>query len=126
MIIAVDFDGTIVPDEFFPNKIPDRFMPGAKEALEKIHNTGHRLVLWTLRDNGMTISDVPRFQYSVSAAMYIAIEFLKSNGLDFIELPVRVFGIRATTWKIPADMYIDDKVPGGFAGWDTILKHLGL
>lgn len=126
MIIAVDFDGTIVPDIFFPDKVPDQFMPGAKEALVKIHDAGHRLILWTLRDDGLAyFRDMP-CMHARSEKLKIALSFLERNGLNFFELPHRTFGFPASLWKIPADLYIEDKIPGGFPGWDAVLVHLGL
>jgi hypothetical protein len=46
MIIAVDFDGTVV-DHRYPDIGPD--VPGAREALHKLVNAGHSLILWTMR-----------------------------------------------------------------------------
>lgn len=117
MLIAVDFDGTIVPDKFYPNKIPDEFMPGAKEALISLNAAGHTLVLWTLRDDG---------EFAMSRKLQIAADFLRRNGLGFIVLPNQVFNSRFNTWKLPVDLFIDDKIPGGFQGWDFILSSLGI
>ena len=46
MIIAVDFDGTVVEHDF-----PEigKAVPGALEGLKKLQSAGHRLVLWTCR-----------------------------------------------------------------------------
>ena len=115
MLIAVDFDGTIVPDIFFPDKVPDRFMPGAKEALTELHRRGHTLVLWTLRDHD---------RWKVSRTLQIAVDFLNANGLGFMILPCQLNGYFPNTPKFPADIYIDDKIPGGFQGWDVIRKSL--
>jgi hypothetical protein len=46
MIIAVDFDGTVV-DHRFPDAGPD--VPGAVESLLKLSADGHKLILWTMR-----------------------------------------------------------------------------
>ncbi|HNW36671.1 MAG TPA: hydrolase [Candidatus Ozemobacteraceae bacterium] len=115
MLIAVDFDGTIVPDVFFPDKVPDRFMPGAKEALTELHRLGHTLVLWTLRDQHCG---------ALIGTLLTAYTFLKDNGLDFIKLPSEIGYSPSRSPKFPADLYIDDKIPGGFQGWDYILRVL--
>lgn len=115
MIIAVDFDGTIVPDIFFPHKMPDRFMPGAKETLTELHHRGHALVLWTLRDSD---------RWKVSRTLQIAVDFLNANSLGFMILPRHIGGYEPNTPKFPADIFIDDKIPGGFQGWDVIRQAL--
>ena len=47
MIIAVDFDGTIVENQY-PKIGPD--VPGAFEWLRKLSDSGASLMLWTMRD----------------------------------------------------------------------------
>jgi|GEM_PF-955955 len=115
MLLAVDFDGTIVPDVFFPDKTPDRFMPGAKETLTDLYRRGHALVLWTLRDHD---------RWKISRTLQIAVDFLNANGLGFMILPRQISGYEPNTPKFPADIYIDDKIPGGFQGWDVIRRAL--
>lgn len=115
LLIAVDFDGVIVPDVYYPNKIPTEFMPGAKEALLRIADEGHRLMLWTARDCGNSVEHEP---------LRIALTFLLRYKIP-ISLPRHVFGF-SYPWKVPADLYIEDKIPGGFVGWDFILESLGL
>ena len=44
LILAIDFDGTIVTDDF-PNI--NEFMPGALESLKGLQSYGVKLVLWT-------------------------------------------------------------------------------
>lgn len=50
MIIAVDYDGTVVP------KLPEGFCEvdtGAERVLRKLVEAGHLLVLWTCRNNSI-------------------------------------------------------------------------
>ncbi len=49
MIIAVDFDGTIVFHEFPKVGAP---VPGAIEWLLKFQEAGAKLILWTMRSDG--------------------------------------------------------------------------
>ena len=51
MIIAIDFDGTIVSQDYPFNdvKTPLQFLPGAKEALYSLKKARHKLVLWSGR-----------------------------------------------------------------------------
>ena len=46
MIIAVDFDGTVV-DHRYPDVGPDA--PGAVDVLSRLAADGHHLILWTMR-----------------------------------------------------------------------------
>jgi hydroxymethylpyrimidine pyrophosphatase-like HAD family hydrolase len=48
MIIAVDFDGTVV-DHRFPEVGPD--VPGAVSALKELVADGHKIILWTMRSD---------------------------------------------------------------------------
>lgn len=46
MIIAVDFDGTCV-DHVYPNIGVD--VPFAVETMKRLINSGHKIILWTMR-----------------------------------------------------------------------------
>ena len=65
MIIAVDFDGTIV-EHRYPSI--GKEYPFAIETLRKLTEEGHRLILWTVRE-GQYLDD--------------AVEFCRSRGLEF-------------------------------------------
>ena len=65
LIIAVDFDGTIVEDAYPKIGKPNLF---AFETLKKLQDEGHRLILWTYRcDNRLDE----------------AVKFCESNGVFF-------------------------------------------
>lgn len=51
MIIALDFDGTIVREDDYAATKPLRFLPGAREALVDLKRAGHTLILWSARSN---------------------------------------------------------------------------
>jgi hypothetical protein len=57
MIIAVDFDGTVVSEDrpFEDTVTPLRFLPGAREGLHALRRAGHTLVLWSARTNRATL-----------------------------------------------------------------------
>lgn len=120
MIIGIDFDGTIVPD-CYPGS-PTSFLPGAEETLWALRNAGHILVLWTLRDagtNGIAKNN------QITEPLFKALRFLEDNGLNFLLLPRDVFGHNHPPLpKLPFDLFIDDKIPGGFPGWDFIRRAL--
>ena len=109
LIIAVDFDGTIVEDTYPKIGKPKLF---AFETLKKLQSDGHRLILWTYR------SDI-RLQE--------AIEFCKEKGLEFYAVnksfPEEKFDYSKSR-KIHADLFIDDRNIGGFMGWGEIYQML--
>ena len=47
MLIAIDFDGTIV-EHRYPSI--GRELPFAIDTLKKLQEEGHRLILWTVRE----------------------------------------------------------------------------
>ena len=65
LIIAVDFDGTIVEDGYPKIGKPKLF---AFETLKKLQQEGHRLILWTYR-SGVRLEE--------------AIDFCEENGINF-------------------------------------------
>jgi hypothetical protein len=68
MLIAIDFDGTIVEQDGrrYDATSPLRFMPGAREALLDLNAAGHVLVLWSARAR-LTLRD-PRYVDPLVAA----------------------------------------------------------
>ncbi|RED50084.1 BT0820 family HAD-type phosphatase [Seonamhaeicola aphaedonensis] len=109
LIIAVDFDGTIVEDAFPKIGKPKMF---AFETLKKLQNKGHRLILWTYR-HGTKLQD--------------AIDFCEENGVSFYAInssfPEEKFANGASR-KINADIFIDDRNFGGFPGWGKIYQEI--
>jgi hypothetical protein len=103
MTIAVDFDGTIVE-----HKYPEigKINLFAFETLKELQKQGHDLILWTSR-YGKELDD--------------AVNFCKSHGIEFYAInsnfPGDKFIEGASSRKIVADLYIDDRIPGGFPGW---------
>ena len=57
MIIAVDFDGTIVEHRY---PAIGRELPFAIETLKKLAKEGHRLILWTVRE-GRLLEEAVQF-----------------------------------------------------------------
>lgn len=53
MILALDFDGTIVRDDrpYADTTTPLVFLPGAKEGLHALKRAGHTLLLYSARTN---------------------------------------------------------------------------
>jgi hypothetical protein len=119
MIIAVDFDGTIVTDKYPDIGDP---VPLAIESLLVLQKD-NKLILWTLR-SGELVAD--------------AVSYLASNG-------VKLWGINenhdqyrfSDSHKQHADFYIDDKNVGcpisysddggkPYVNWDVIGRLMGI
>jgi hydroxymethylpyrimidine pyrophosphatase-like HAD family hydrolase len=102
MIIAVDFDGTIVEHEYPKIGKPILF---ALETLIKLKAAGHLLILWTVREG----------EY-----LDQAVEYCSKNGLQFHAVNQPIVSVGASdvdSRKIVADLYIDDRNIGGLPDW---------
>jgi len=108
MIIAVDFDGTVVDHRYPKIGKPKLF---AFETLKQLQKQEHQLILWTYRA-GIELKE--------------AVDFCKKNGIEFYAInsnyPEEVLDESNTSRKIYADIYIDDRNIGGFPGWSEIWK----
>ena len=106
MIIAVDFDGTIVEHKY-PKIGKTKLF--AFETLKQLQKQGHQLILWT---------------YRAGKELKNAVEFCRENGIEFYAVnesyPEEVFDKNNISRKIYADIYIDDRNVGGFLGWSKI------
>ena len=65
MVIAIDFDGTIVEHKY--PKIGEE-IPFAIDTLKELINDGHRLILWTVRE-GILLED--------------AVNWCRDRGIEF-------------------------------------------
>ncbi|MDW5287822.1 BT0820 family HAD-type phosphatase [Formosa sp. PL04] len=109
LILAIDFDGTVVEDAYPKIGKPKTF---AFETLKRLQKDGHRLILWTYRC-GRTLDE--------------AVAFCKENGIEFYAInnsfPQEEFE-ESKSRKINADIFIDDRNIGGFIGWGEIYQLL--
>lgn len=107
--IAVDFDGTIVEDEYPRIGRPIIF---AFDTLKKLQDEGHRLILWTYR-KGRPLEE--------------AVKFCEENGIVFYAVnqsfPEEEFD-SSFSRKIHADVFIDDRNIGGLKSWGEIYQQL--
>ncbi|MGM5469625.1 BT0820 family HAD-type phosphatase [Flavobacteriaceae bacterium LMO-SS05] len=105
LIVAIDFDGTIVEDAFPKIGKPKIF---AFETLKRLQEDGHRLILWT---------------YRCGSKLDEAVSFCEANGIHFYAVnksfPEEEFDTTQSR-KIYADLFIDDRNLGGFLGWGEI------
>jgi len=109
LIIAVDFDGTIVENAYPNIGEPMLF---AFETLKALQKENHRLILWTFR-SGKRLEE--------------AVDYCKKNGVNFYSVnssyPEEVLDNKVSR-KIDADIFIDDRNIGGFLGWSKVWQLL--
>ena len=111
MIIAVDFDGTIVQHRY-PEIGTE--LPFATQTLKMLIQEGHRLILWTVRE-GKLLQD--------------AIDWCSQRGVDFYainkEFPEEdAEQYKSYSRKLKADLWIDDRNVGGLPDWGTIYRMI--
>ena len=109
MIIAVDFDGTIVEHEY-PKIGKEKIF--ATETLRQLINDGHRLILWTVRE-GVLLDE--------------AVEWCRQRGVEFYAVnkdfpEENISKNEHFSRKIKADVWIDDLNIGGLPDWGTIYR----
>ena len=112
MIIAVDFDGTIVEHKY--PKI-GKEKPFAIDTLRKLASDGHKIVLWTARE-GELLEEAVAFCKERGLTFYAVNGDTPSGGLNFQN--------KASTTKLIADVYIDDRNLGGLPDWGTIYEMI--
>lgn len=106
MIIAVDFDGTIVE-----HKYPEigKEIPFATATLKKLASEQHHIILWTVR-RGELLDE--------------AVEWCRQRGVEFFAVnknfPEENVTDNSCHSKINADIFIDDRNIGGLPDWGTI------
>lgn len=138
MLIAIDFDGTIVDDSHAYDDLstPLRFKPRAKESILALKAAGNVLILysgranpWLLRNPEMDplvlaglrkVVDNPRSRVINQARYMQMVAFVKK------ELP----GVFSLLWehqgKPSADAFIDDRsAPFREGGWGVIVAMYG-
>ncbi len=109
IIIAVDFDGTIVEHDY---PAIGKEMLFALDTLKALQKKGHRLILWTFR-TGKFLED--------------AVRYCHQNGIDFYAVNKNFPEERIeddSVRKIQADIFIDDRNIGGFPGWSKVWQML--
>lgn len=113
MIIAIDFDGTIVEDRF--PQIGE-LRPGAVEAIQYFRQRGFYLILWTCRTDKRLAE---------------AAQFCGENGLHFdaynSSCPSNIDKFSGNdTRKVYADLYIDDKTHAPLPSWPELVELINV
>ena len=111
MIIAVDFDGTIV-EHRYPSI--GKEIPFAIYTLKKLQAEHNILILWTAREGKL---------------LQEAIDFCRARGLEFHAVnsnqpdDMHDDSFRSSR-KIKADYFIDDRNVGGLPDWGQIYRMI--
>ncbi|QGY43911.1 hydrolase [Maribellus comscasis] len=109
MVIAVDFDGTIVKHKY---PAIGKEIPYAIKALKLFQERGHRLILWT---------------YRAGRDLEKAVEFCEKRGLFFYAVNNNFEGEEfdgTYSRKIYADLYIDDRNILGLPDWKELYETM--
>ena len=109
MTIAVDFDGTIVEHRY-----PEigREIPFATDTLKMLAKEGHRLILWSVRED---------------ALLDEAVAWCRERGLEFYAVNKDYPEEEQSknnhySRKLKADIWIDDRNVGGLPDWGAIYR----
>jgi hydroxymethylpyrimidine pyrophosphatase-like HAD family hydrolase len=109
MIIAIDFDGTIVEHRY-----PEigRIRPFAFETIKALQSKKHQVILWSHR---------------AGDRLEEAVEFCRKHGVEFYAVnknyPEEKWDANESR-KILADIYIDDRNLGGVPSWGEIYQMI--
>ena len=110
MIIAVDFDGTIV-EHRYPEIGKER--PFAIATLKRLQAERHRLVLWTVREGEL---------------LEEAVNYCRERGLEFYavnkDYPEEERGHDNYSRKLKVELFIDDRNIGGLPDWGLIYRMI--
>ena len=109
MLIAVDFDGTIVEHKY---PAIGKELPFAIETLKKLQSERHKLILWSVRE-GQLLDD--------------AIAFCRDRGLELYavnrDYPEEEKGQNNHfSRKLKVDLFIDGRNLGGLPDWGMIYE----
>ena len=111
MVIAVDFDGTIV-EHRYPNIGEEK--PFAIETLKMLIRDHHQLILWSVREGKL-------LEEAVQWCRERGVEFYAVNR-DYPEEDPRYN--QHFSRKLKADIFIDDRNLGGLPDWGTIYQMI--
>lgn len=110
MIIAVDFDGTIV-EHCYPEI--GKEIPFATTTLKMLIKERHQLILWTVRQDKL---------------LQEAVDWCKERGVEFYAVnknyPEEQVDGKGCYCKVNAELFIDDRNLGGLPDWGKIYQMI--
>ena len=108
MIIAIDFDGTIVQ-----HKYPEigSEIPFATATIRRLIEEQHQVILWTVRRGEL---------------LQQAVDWCKERGIEFYAVNKSYPEEEADSSyaKVNADLFIDDRNLGGLPDWGNIYRMI--
>lgn len=111
IIIAVDFDGTMVEHQY---PATGKENPGAVQVLQALANEGHRIILYTMRDNINKVSEWPE-PYNCAVAPTVidaAKEWCENHNIPIFAINDNPRCTFSKSRKVYAHLYIDDAALG--------------
>ncbi len=118
MIIAVDFDGTIVEHRY---PAIGKENPFATATLRQLMEDGHKLILWTVREGDLQ-------QEAIDWCAEHGVRFYAVNGyLDEDNTEDHDAERRSNkhySRKLKVDCFIDDRNVGGLPDWGAIYQMI--
>ncbi len=112
MVIAVDFDGTIVEHRY--PKIGEEII-FATDTLKQLIKDGHRLILWSVRE-GQLLQDAVDWCHKRGVDFYaVNNDYPEENGRE---------SNASYSRKLKADIFIDDRNLGGLPDWGQIYQMI--
>ena len=111
MIIAVDFDGTIVEHKY---PAIGEEIPFATDTLKMLIREHHKLILWSVRE-GKLLDE--------------AVEWCRQRGVEFYAVnrdypEETINNNQHFSRKLKADVFIDDRNLGELPDWGTIYRMI--
>lgn len=108
MIIAIDFDGTIVRHEY---PAIGSEIPFATATIRRLIEEKHQVILWTVR-KGKLLQE--------------AVDWCKERGIEFYAVNKNFPEEEENRGyaKINADLFIDDRNLGGLPDWGNIYRMI--
>ena len=111
MIIAVDFDGTIVEHKY---PAIGEEIPFATDTLKMLIREHHKLILWSVSE-GKLLDE--------------AVEWCRQRGVEFYAVnrdypEETINNNQHFSRKLKADVFIDDRNLGGLPDWGTIYRMI--
>ncbi len=110
MIVAIDFDGTIIRGQF---PAIDGLIPDSHEYINRLKADGHYIIVNTCRSGQQAIE---------------AINYLLESGIPFDRFndnePTSVAKYNSNSRKVYAHVYVDDKQVGGLPPWSEIYNYI--
>ncbi len=113
MVIAVDFDGTIVEHRY-----PEigKEQPFATSTLRQLIEDGHKLILWSVRE-GDLLADAVKWCEERGVRFYAVNADIDEDAADHQ-------GTAHFSRKIKANLFIDDRNLGGLPDWGSIYQMI--